>query len=182
MRTFAAATLVAVLMGAPLAAGIASDSRYTPGDPSAATLAGSALVTECRSGDPWIDYRVQVTDPSGSIVGGNAVLVLELGSRTTTVPLGALADGTVSGSVPWPADAAVDAASDPSVTAILRVEPSVAAPLSMPLAVTDCDAVASAASLPLTGLAAWVPALGVVGAALVAAGVSLGLLRRRRAG
>lgn len=182
MRTFAAAMLVGVLMGAPLAAGVASDSRYTPVDPSAATLAGSAVVTECRSGDPWIDYRVQLTDPDGSIVGGNAVLVIERGSRSTSIALGALTEGTVSGRVPWPSVALADAASDPSVTAVLRVEPSVAAPLRVPLAVSDCDPVASPVTLAVTGLAAWVPALGVIGAALVAAGVTLGVVRRRRAG
>src|SRR3546814_19183421 len=100
-------------MGAPLAAGVASDSRYTPVDPSAATLAGSAIVTECRSGDPWIDYRVQLTDPDGSIVGGTAVLVIDRGSRSATIALGALTEGTVSGPVPSPATAPAHPASAP---------------------------------------------------------------------
>lgn len=178
MRTFAAAALVGVLLGGPLTATAASDSRYTPVDPSSPTLAGSAVVTECRSGDPWIDYRVEVTDPSGGVVAGDAVLVLELGGRSATVPLGALTDGTVAGSVPWPAEAA--AAVGGAGTAVIRVEPSVAPALRLPLTVADCDPDALAAALPSTGLPSWVPGLGVVGVGLVAGGVALGLLRRRR--
>jgi LPXTG-motif cell wall-anchored protein len=165
-----------------LTATAVSQSRYTPDDPSSPTLAGSAVVTECRTGDPWIDYRVQVTDPSGVGITGEALLVLELGSRSTTVALGTLTNGVVEGHVPWPAEAVAAAAGDPSVTAVIRVEPSVASPLRLPLAVEDCDPAPAAAALPLTGLPAWVPALGVVGIGLVAAGATLGLLRRRREG
>src|SRR3546814_10347334 len=135
-------------------------------DWSSDVCSSDLIVTECRSGDPWIDYRVQLTDPDGSIVGGNAVLVIERESRSATIALGALTEGTVSGRVPWPATALADAASDPSVTAVLRVEPSVAEPLRVPLAVSDCDPDASSATLAVTGLAAWVPALGVIGAGL----------------
>src|SRR3546814_16421559 len=74
-------------------------------DWSSDVCSSDLIVTECRSGDPWIDYRVQLTDPDGSIVGGNAVLVIERGSRSATIALGALTEGTVSGRVPWPATA-----------------------------------------------------------------------------
>lgn len=180
MRTLAAAALVGVLLGGPLTATAASNSRYTPVDPSSPTLAGSAVVADCRSGKPWIDYRIRVTDPSGGVLAADAVLVLEIGGRAATVPLGALTDGAVSGSVPWPADAS--AADGGYGTAVIRLEPSVAPSLRLPLAVVDCDPEPLAAALPATGLPACMPALGVVGIGLVAAGTTLGLLRRRREG
>lgn len=179
MRSFAAAALVVALVGAPASGLAASQSRYTPTDPSAATLAGSAVVTECRSGDPWIDYRVRLTDPAGATTSVDAVLVIEQGGRSATIPLGALTDGQATGRVPWSSVPGADA--DASASAVIRVVPSTAAPLRLPVAAPDCDAPSGVSALALTGVSGWAPMLGVLGAAIVAAGVFLRIRGRRRA-
>ncbi|KAA9150383.1 hypothetical protein F6B41_10105 [Microbacterium lushaniae] len=180
MRTIAAAVFVGVLMGAPVTAGVATESRYTPVDPSTATLAGSAVVMECRSGDSWIDYRVQLTVPDDESVVATALLVVESTDRTETVSLGEVTEGATSGQVRVPAEAAALTAADPSASVTIRLEPSSAPALRVPLAASSCATAALPATLPFTGLEPWVPALGAVGVALVAAGTAVTVLRRRR--
>jgi hypothetical protein len=176
MRTFAAAALVVALVGAPTAGLAASQTRYTPTDPSAPTLAGSSVVMECRSGDPWIDYRVQLVDPEGQTAAADAVLVIQREGRSTTVPLGTLTGGAVSGSIPWP----YPPEEGTSASAVVRAVPSHALPLRMPLAAQDCDSAAGV--LAVTGIGGWAPMLGAAGVALVAAGAVLAIRLRRRAG
>jgi hypothetical protein len=177
MRRFAAAVIVGALMGAPATA-YAADGNYTPDDPSAATLAGSVVTCECRSEERWIDYRVQVTAPDGHEISGEAVLALDVGARTVTVPLGELDDGAVAGRVAWPGE---PGEVDPVIDATVSVEPAVIAPLAVPLAVPACDAeVAAASILPATGVAGWVVPLGILGALLLAGGVVLRAVRRTR--
>ncbi|MCK6068058.1 MULTISPECIES: hypothetical protein [Microbacterium] len=180
MRSIAAAVFVGVLMGAPVTAGVATESRYTPVDPSTATLAGSAVAMECRSGDPWLDYRVQLTAADDESVAATALLVVESGGRTETVSLGEVTEGTTSGEVRVPADAAALAAADPSASATIQLEPSGAPALRVPLASSACAMAALPVTLPFTGLEPWVPALGAVGVALLAAGIAVSMLRRRR--
>ncbi|WP_125131206.1 hypothetical protein [Microbacterium sp. 10M-3C3] len=176
MRTIASAVLVGVLLGAPATVN-AAEGNYTPVNPSAPTLAGSAVAAGCSTGDPIIDYRVQVTDPPDGVVA-DATLVLGTGSRAVTVALGTVTAAGISGSVPWPSDAMAD----PSTTATIRLEPQVADPLTLPLSATTCAQPAALGGLAATGLPSWVPALGIVGVALVAFGAVLRPFRRRREG
>lgn len=164
-------------MGAPATAYAATDGNYTPDDPSGATLAGSVLTCECSSDERWIDYRVRVTAPDGHDLTGSAVLSLDLGARTVSVPLGELEDGTVAGRMAWPDDSGEI---DPVVNATVAVA-GVTPPLAVPLAVPACEAgVAGLAVLPATGLAGWVAPLGALGAVLVALGIVVRSTRRSR--
>lgn len=176
MRFIATAAIVGVLMGAPLTVHAASESNYTPDDPSAATLVGSVLTCECRSEERFIDYQVRVTAPDGQSAAGDAVLSLDLGARTVSVPLGTLSDGAVSGRIPWPGDPGVV---DPVVDATVTVA-GVTPPLAVPLSVPECDTALAASSLPATGLPGWVAPLGGVGALLLVTGVVVRSVRRSR--
>jgi hypothetical protein len=177
VRRIAAAVVVGALMGAPGTA-YAANGNYTPDDPSAPTLAGSVLTCACQSDERYIDYRVQVTAADGHEITGEAVLALEVGTRTLSVPLGDLQDGSVAGRIAWPGD---PGAVDPVVDATVSIPDAGIAPLAVPLAVPECaSAIAAGSSLPATGLAGWVAPLGAVGALLVALGVALGLVRRSR--
>ncbi|MGP3535724.1 hypothetical protein ACTU3I_13080 [Microbacterium sp. RD1] len=142
-----------------------------------ATLTGSAIYTECLQGDSWINYRVVATAPDGGDIAADAVLLLGTGTRTVSVPLGTLRAGELTGQVRWPRDAQ----QDPAPVATLRLEPSIASPLAVPISGEACDpADPAAAALAVTGQSPWVPAIAAGGAVVLVAGVLLSVLRRRR--
>jgi hypothetical protein len=176
MRMFASAVLVGVLLGAPVTAN-AAEGNYTPVNPSAPTLAGSAVSTGCADGAAWIDYRVQVTDPPEGVVA-DAVLQLGSGARSVTVPLGAVTSAGVAGRVAVPQGAMAAGSS----SATIRLEPQIADPLTMPVSAPACAQPAALGALAATGLPSWVPMLGIAGVMLVVAGALVRPFRRRREG
>ncbi len=109
-----------LVLGAPAAAfavepgGAGSDDSgdagsYTPVKPHDPTLAGSTLSSTCVRDVPWIDFSVVLNDPDGIATSHDAALILSDGANSTTIPLGTIVDGVLSGRVLWPG-AAVDAA------------------------------------------------------------------------
>jgi hypothetical protein len=174
MRMLAGAVLVGALLTAPMTAS-AAENNYTPVDPSAPTLAGSAVVSGCQDGDPVIDYRVRVTDPPDGTIA-DAVLVLGSGSRAVSVPLGTVTAAGISGRVAWPQSALAD----PGATATITLTPQVADPVSLPLSAPTCAQPAALGALAATGMPDWVPVLGIAGVVLVVAGAVLRPFRRRR--
>jgi len=201
---FALAVAAVVALGAPTAAYAESDD-YTPTNPATPTLAGSTAVGVCEKDAPWIAYNVTLIDPDAQATSNVARLVLTDGTNTSTITLGTLVNGSLSGRALWPG-ASVNAAGEATgwpgwafengqwvevpgnfawtrgnITATIEVNPSLVVPLSYPPATPQCAAGPhnpSTASLPATGMSAAIGPIAVVGAVVLAGGVFL-VLRRR---
>ncbi|HEX5730899.1 hypothetical protein [Microbacterium sp.] len=190
MRKWGMLLIAAALVAAPTAAHAGQDDNYTPVDPSQATLAGSVVTGDCRGGESWLDFVVSVTDPDDvAAETGDVTLVIEQSGRSVTVPLGALSDGSVAGSVPWPAAADTMLTRLPgggtaatTVDGTIQVQPGSVPPLQYPITVPACGAQekSAIAALAATGSSGWTPALGLAGGALIAIGSLLAVLRLRR--
>lgn len=69
----------------------------------------AALSTVCVADVPWINYRIELTDPAGQASSRNAEIILSDGTHTETIELGTIgASNVIEGRVLWPG-AAVDA-------------------------------------------------------------------------
>jgi len=110
MRRYALSAVLAVVLlsGGATAAAAADSGNYGPNTPPSPSLSGSMVSPVCDANTPWIDYSVVLDDPNGTIPNPTARLVLSDGDQSTTIPLGALVDGQLSGRVLWPG-ASVDA-------------------------------------------------------------------------
>lgn len=107
MRKYALSAVLAVLMlsGGATAAAAADTDGYGPDTPPSPSLSGTMVAPSCEANVPWIDYSVVL---DGIATSHTARLVLSDGSQTTTIPLGELVNGRLSGRVLWPG-ASVDA-------------------------------------------------------------------------
>lgn len=190
MRNWGTLLVVAALVAAPTAAHAVQDDNYTPVDPSQPTLAGSVVTGDCQDGELWLRYAVTVTDPDGiAAATGDVTLVVEGAGGSETVSLGALSDGSLVGSMPWP-EAADDVLQPLSgggtaaatVNATLSVQPGSVPALTQPIGVPACGGaqVSSIGALAVTGSSGLTPALGLAGGVLVALGAALVVLRLRR--
>ncbi|GAA2994117.1 LPXTG-motif cell wall-anchored protein [Microbacterium terrae] len=217
---FAAAAAAAVILFAPVASATAlvpmddTDSGYTPDEPTDPTLAGSTAVGECDGDVPWISYAVEMTDPDDQSTGNFARLILTdttNSANTTTIDLGELVDGELSGRILWPG-ASVDAQGNPtgwpgwafengqwvetdgnfawtrgSIDARIEVNPELDVALSYPPATPVCvtgprdPGEDPEGNLPATGLSASMLPVAAVGGVLALAGAGVILARRRRA-
>ncbi len=154
---------------------------YTPDKPDEPSLAGSSVAAYCLDNAPWIDFSVELTDPDDIATSHVARLVFSNGTNTTTVTLGTLVDGALSGSVLWPG-AAVDGSTATAwpgweyfggawhetggnfgwtkgddVTATIEVNPVLVLPVSYPNATSACEPVVgevAGGSVQSAGLAA----------------------------
>ena len=205
---FVALTAVAIaVLGAPAAAQAETDD-YTPTDPATPSLAGSTAVGVCENDAPWIDYDLTLIDPDAQTSSSEAHLVITDGTNTTTITLGSLVNGHLSGRILWPG-ASVDANGVPTgwpgwayqngqwvevpgnfrwtrgdISATIVVNPSLVVPLSYPPQTPDCATdprTGMPASRPATGMSAAVGPIAVVGGAAVAVGAFLAFRRRRSA-
>lgn len=195
-------TPTAAMAAAPAANDSGSDGGYTPNEPTEPTLAGSLAVGECNGDVPWIKYSVTLTDPDDQATSNTARLVLSDGSNSTTIVLGDLVDGQLTGRALWPG-ASVDAAGNPTgwpgwafvdgkwvetdgnfawtrgaITATIEVNPELAVPLSYPPATPECAAVPPLISDESPGnpeTAGLLPATGL-GASMLPIGLVGGLL------
>ncbi|WP_164743544.1 LPXTG cell wall anchor domain-containing protein [Microbacterium sulfonylureivorans] len=183
------------------------DDGYTPTQHQAPTLGGSTAVGECDRDVPWILYAVTLTDPDNQATSHTARLVLTDGVNSTTLELGELVDGELSGRVLWPG-ASVDDEGNATgwpgwayvdgqwveidgnfgwtrgdITATIEVNPEVGVPLSYPPATPQCDTSPEnsvvAGLLPATGLGQSLLPIGIVGGALAFGGIILLAVRRR---
>jgi LPXTG-motif cell wall-anchored protein len=208
LSVIAVAAIIAV--SAPVAASALEDDPYTPEEPTAPTLAGSVAVGECVADAPYISYDITLTDPDDQTSGNAASLVLSSGANQVTIPLGTLVDDHLSGRVLWPG-ASVDGAGNPtgwpgwayvnaewvttsgnfawtrgSISAVIKVNPDLAVPLSYPAATPNCTAQPPTALSPETPESPETPGTaespespasvddsGAEGAALAATGGSL---------
>ncbi|WP_239453408.1 MULTISPECIES: LPXTG cell wall anchor domain-containing protein [Microbacterium] len=196
-----------VALGGSSAAHAEADD-YTPTNPATPSLAGSTAVGECENDSPWIEFDITLIDPDGQSTSDVATLVLTDGTNSTTLTLGTLVDGSLSGRVLWPG-ASVDASGEATgwpgwafengewvevpgnfrwtrgdITATIEVNPSLVVPLSYPPATPQCSANppgSAPASLPATGMAAAIAPIAVVGVAALAAGAGFLIIRRRSA-
>lgn len=205
-RSFLVALTVATIVGVGLpAAAHAEPEDYTPADPATPSLAGSTAVGTCERDVPWISYDLTLVDPDAQATSNQASLVLTDGANTTTIPLGTLVDGRLSGRILWPGastDAGGAAAGWPGwayqngqwvevpdnyrwtrgdITATVVVNPELVVPLSYPVATPDCATgprQGSVAALPATGVSQAVFPIAVAGAAALVAGGLLAFRRR----
>lgn len=202
----ALAVAAVVALGAPAAA-YAEPDDYTPTNPATPTLAGSTAVGICEKDAPWIAYNVTLIDPDAQATSNEARLVITDGTNTSTIVLGTLVNGSLSGRVLWPG-ASVNAAGEATgwpgwafengqwvevpgnfrwtrgdITATIEVNPSLVVPLSYPPATPQCSANPhnpSTASLPATGMTAAVGPIAIAGGAALAVGLGFLLVVRRR--
>lgn len=203
----ALAVAAVVALGAPTAANAEADD-YTPTNPATPTLAGSTAVGVCDHDAPWITFDVTLIDPDGQVTSNEAKLVLTDGTNTTTIALGTLVNGSLSGRVLWPG-ASVNGAGEATgwpgwafengqwvevpgnfrwtrgaITATIEVNPSLVVPLSYPPATPQCAAGPqnpSTASLPATGMTAAVGPIAIAGGVVLVLGLGFLLFRRRSA-
>ncbi|MFT4220305.1 MAG: LPXTG cell wall anchor domain-containing protein [Microbacterium sp.] len=176
MRRIIAATALSIAaVGLSSGAALAADD-YTPTTSGETTLAGSGVTATCNGENPYIDYNVDLTGSSGS--GHTAYLELSKGGNTSTITLGALVDGQLSGSVERPSGWAAG-----DVTATLYVDPADAASTSIPLSGASCGDTAVLADDPdVLATTGGTVSLVAAGAGVAALAVGAGLtLRRRRA-
>jgi hypothetical protein len=145
-------------------------------------LTGSTATGQCLKDAPWIFYDVSMTDPDHLSTSETVKLVLSDGTNSTTLTLGDLQNGHLSGKVLWPG-AAVDASGAPTAwpgwmkdasgryvqttgnfawtrhlsSATFVVNPELAVALSYPAATPNCitapPTVVPASSVTKTGLA-----------------------------
>jgi LPXTG-motif cell wall-anchored protein len=192
-----ACVIAAMLCAIPTAASAAADrvapaavsteegDGYTPNQHQAPTLAGSTAVGECQGDVPWIKYAVELTDPDNQSTGHTARLVLTNGTDTTTIVLGDLVDGKLSGRILWPG-ASVDQNGSPTgwpgwafengqwvetdgnfrwtrgaITAKIEVNPEVAVPLSYPPSTPQCATDPKNPGTPGDPATAGLPATGL---------------------
>lgn len=160
---FAALALGAALaLSAPTAAFGETDEGYTPPPPGEPTLAGSTASGVCEADVAWINFDVVLHDPEPGTENAAVSLVLSGSGQSTTIPLGSLQDGALSGRVLWPG-ASIDANGEAngwpgwvfengtwvettgnfawtrgSITATIEVNPSLSVPLSYPPATPNC--------------------------------------------
>ncbi|WP_244284147.1 cell wall protein [Agromyces badenianii] len=160
LRKVAAIALVAAFLTVPTAA---YAEQYPPTTPPAdPTLAGSAVTGICDGDVPYIGYTVDLIDPDNVSTGHTATLVLSDGSNSTSIPLGTIVNGALSGRVLWPG-AAVNSDGSPAgwpgwdlvdgvwvetdgnfawtrsiTSATITVNPSISVPLSYPPSSPNC--------------------------------------------
>ena len=211
-KTMTALAVAALLTLGGASAAIADDtaapdgSNYTPRTPAQPSLTGTTAGAECRGDSPWIHFNVVLTDPDQESTSNAATLIMSDGTHSTTIDLGTLVNGRLSGSVLWPG-ASVDAAGHPAtwpgwenrngsltqtsgnfawtrgnITATIDVNPSIVVPVSYPAVTSGCAnpmAVSSAAILPVTGLNVPVVPIAIGGGIVLLAGAGLLVARRR---
>ncbi|MBF4560857.1 LPXTG cell wall anchor domain-containing protein [Microbacterium sp. VKM Ac-2870] len=206
MRSYALSAVLAVVLlsgGATAAAAAEPPGNYGSDTPSAPSLSGSMVAPECDANVPWIDYSVVLTDPDNTTTSHEAKLILSDGAQSTTIPLGEIVNGTLSGRVLWPG-ASVDAngvgngwpgwafengqwvASSGNfawtrgdISAVVEVNPSLRVALSYPpstaACLTDPAGVATSAAIAAAGMS--LPATGGnLAAVLPLAGLAATLL------
>lgn len=176
MRKFAMALFVAGLMAVavPAAAHAETDS-YTPVTSTAPTLAGSIAAPLCADGAMTISYSITLTDPGHTSTGAPASLVLSDGARSTVVPLGALTNNHLAGSVAWPAASWTHGA----ISAQLKAGgASLAVPLSYSRSAAACATTGQAAGLATTGMSDAILPIGIAAIFILIAGVGIVVTRR----
>jgi len=184
-----------------------TSTSYTPDNPDEPTLAGSFAVGECESDVPWISYNVTLTDPDNQSTSDEVYLVITDGVNTVEIFLGTLVDNQLSGRILWPGASVDDngvangwpgwafengewieidgnfAWTRGDITAFIRVNPDIAVALSYPPATPLCDAnprnPSTAGVLSSTGMSDLVLPTAIIGGLVLAAGLSLFVLRRR---
>ncbi|MRG60443.1 cell wall protein [Agromyces sp. CFH 90414] len=163
LRTLCTALAVAAIVLAPTAASAVEEYDYPPPSPPAdPTLAGSLVTPECDGDVPYINYSIRLTDPDAQSTGDTATLILSSGSNSTTLVLGTLVGGQLTGRVLWPG-ASVDGSGAPSgwpgwafvngswvetdgnfawtrnvTSAVISVNPTLPVALSYPPSSPDC--------------------------------------------
>ncbi len=186
---FALGIAAAAVFVAPTTA-LAADDLYTPRTPTEPSLSGSSVMSQCIGSVPYINYTVNAVDPDDVLGDAPVSLFITDGTNSVTLALGTLVNDHLSGSVLWPGASANGSTTAPawtlgSISAELRVNPTLAVALAYPQPAASCMGVPAA--LPLTeaptGLAATgssVPLIALgVGAAAVLGGGALMLKRRQ---
>ena len=147
-------------------------------------------MSQCIGSVPYINYTVNAVDSDDVLGDAPVSLFITDGTNNVTLALGTLVNDQLSGSVLWPG-ASADGSTAPlnwtlgSISAELRVNPTLTVALAYPQPAASCMGVPAA--LPLTeaptGLAATgssVPLIALgVGAAAVLGGGALMLKRRQ---
>ncbi|WP_438352900.1 LPXTG cell wall anchor domain-containing protein [Microbacterium sp. CJ88] len=216
LRRISAILGIAVLttFAVPSAAMAAESTDYTPDTVVSATLAGSTAVATCVADAAYIDFSVSLTDPSNVATNHTATLVMTDGTSSVEIPLGALQNNQLSGRVLWPGASVgadgrgngwpgwafqngqwVETAGNYAwtrgrISAEIRVNPTLAVPLSYPPATPQCltdpaGFTASTASagtltaLPVTGASALIVPISIAGILVVLTGLVMLIVRRR---
>ncbi|KXC06729.1 LPXTG cell wall anchor domain-containing protein [Microbacterium hominis] len=196
MRKYALPVFLAVVLlsgGASAASAADTGDDYGPDTPSSPSLSGTTVSPSCDANVPWIDYSVVLNDPDGQATSHTARLVLTDGEQSTTIALGEIVDGTLSGRVLWPG-ASVDengqgngwpgwafengqwvaspgnfAWTRGDISATVEVNPSLRValsyPPSTPACLTDPAGVATSGAVAAAGMS--LPATGGDGAAVL---------------
>jgi len=189
MRTWGTLLVAAALIAAPTAAHADSADNYTPVDPSGATLAGSVVTGECRNAELWLAYTVTITDPDDVAAStGVATLVIDVPGRSVPVTLGPLTDGSLAGSMRFPAATGAElrrvaggGTAATTVNATIQVQPASVPALAYPITLPACGAApaSTVGALAVTGTSGLTPVVGLAGGALIALGSVFALLRLR---